>query len=569
MFKFRLNLQQNNSLCAQKKRTIIPKYNNNIGSGINSNRNVNKTIVHIFNDNCQSGIGDYLRGSMLLAEYAKYFNINFKLDVSNHKISKYLDLEQESVLSQGQIHSFFFNRENSNESLKNMIMMFTRSNETTLYIKTNLFYNINLLTEDTKNYINDFFKFKQIYYDIAKKEFCLDKGSYKVLHIRCKDDTFDTEFSDNILFGEIIKLQLNENTIVLSNNNSFKKKINELFGFHFIDNMAFHSAKIKNHTDLESTIIDYIILSNSCHNYCFSYYQHGSGFSEQCSVLNNVPYNMFFLSNAYLSDKKIIEENNNLLSVHTTNLLQQNIITNGLINTEHIEKTDYSNIEFVTLTNTGYVNYTLNCLESLKRINMKKLLKVYCIGEEGYAILKQNEVTCELIHDDNAVGFQEFRKKNWSNVVYYKFEIIHENLLKNEYVCITDGDIVYENNIVFDYLLNNIQDNDLLIQSEGITIHDVCSGFMFIKSNENTISLFNPKNIEKYINTVGWDDQVYVNSIKDKLKYKKLPLSLFPTGKYYYEYNNKSPYLIHFNWIIGHEKKKRMIQYNKWYLSDK
>ena len=200
---------------------------------------------------------------------------------------------------------------------------------------------------------------------------------------------------------------------------------------------------------------------------------------------------------------------------------------------------------------------------------MKKQLKVYCIGEEGYRLLNNNNFMCELIdsNDEDIINFQTYKNNKWSNITYYKFEIIYNNLLNNEYVCITDGDIVYENNQIFDYLLSHIEDNDLLIQSEGICNLDLCSGFMFIKSNENTISLFNPKNIKI---DKGWDDQKYINSIKDKLKFKQLPLKLFPTGQYYYQYNKHvQPYLIHFNFLIGHEKKNTMIHYKKWNVSKK
>ena len=106
----------------------------------------------------------------------------------------------------------------------------------------------------------------------------------------------------------------------------------------------------------------------------------------------------------------------------------------------------------------------------------------------------------------------------------------------------------------------------MLIQDEN-SQDILCSGFMFIKSNKNTLSLFNPDNVKKYINTVGWDDQIYINDIKHLLKYKKLPSYLFPNGKYFYNYNKINPYLIHFNYIVGHEKKNKMIYYNKWKLS--
>lgn len=268
-----------------------------------------------------------------------------------------------------------------------------------------------------------------------------------------------------------------------------------------------------------------------------------------------------------------IKTNNiNTLINHYSNLLENNFITNFTINKEKLnDNKDYNNIAFITLTNTGYIDYTLNCLQSLKNINMKKQLKVYCIGEKGYSILTNNGVLCELIDSpENITNFQEFRTNKWSNITYYKFEIIYNNLLNNEYVCITDGDIVYENNQIFDYLLSNIEDNDLLIQSEGIYNIDLCSGFMFIKSNEHTISLFNPENVKIYRNNKGWDDQIYINTNKYNFKFKQLPLQLFPTGRYYYEYNkNIQPYLIHFNFVIGHEKKNTMIHYNKWYISKK
>ena len=59
----------------------------------------------------------------------------------------------------------------------------------------------------------------------------------------------------------------------------------------------------------------------------------------------------------------------------------------------------------------------------------------------------------------------------------------------------------------------------MLIQSEGLDIDDICSGFMFIKSNDVTLSIFNPKNVESYKNVLKWDDQVSIkrtefNSIK-------------------------------------------------------
>jgi len=528
-------------------KIVNPKYNVKFYNNLNSNINSKKTIIHVIPD--INGYGDYLRGSIFLAQCAKFFNINLELDVSPHNISNCIENQNKNEMRNinKHIYSFFYDNDNNySDKFKLLLLInkFKKSKNTKLYIKTNLNYNSNIVTIDIQNYINSCLKFKQIYYDEVNKLFNLT--NYNVLHIRCNDDYFDGDFNDQTLITKIIELRLNKNTIVMSNNYSLKQNLNKLFGFYFIDSKAVHTANTSNNlNDLYCTIIDYIILSKSSQTYCFSYYSHGSGFSEQNSVLNNVPYTVY-----YMNSNNIVNPDYVLLDYNINNNIH------------------YNNISFITLTNDGYIDYTLNCIKSLNDIDIKQKLKVYCIGNNGYSILQQNNISCELIMDEKANKFQEFRTGNWSNVTYYKFQIIYENLLNNEYVCFTDGDIVYENKHIFLFLLNNIKDNDILIQDDNLD-ETLCSGFMFIKSNKNTISLFNPENVKKYINTVGWDDQIYINNIKHLIKYKKLPLYLFPTGAYYYNYNSVIvPYLIHFNWVVGHEKKNKMIYYKKWKSSN-
>lgn len=227
---------------------------------------------------------------------------------------------------------------------------------------------------------------------------------------------------------------------------------------------------------------------------------------------------------------------------------------------------------FITLTNTGYVNYTLNCVESLKRIQVPpQLLHIYVIGKDGYNMLKNDGYNCSLIDDEANSNFQSFREGNWGDIKFNKFKIIYENLLKFKYVCITDGDIVFENPNFLNYLKDNIDTNDMLVQSEGDEYDDFCSGFMYIKSNEITRELFNPANVIFHKRERNWDDQIYLNEIRKtiKLKYKKLPLELFPNGKYYYNNEPSSPYMIHFNWLVGNQKHDKMKQYGKWYYKIK
>ena len=254
-----------------------------------------------------------------------------------------------------------------------------------------------------------------------------------------------------------------------------------------------------------------------------------------------------------------------------------NEIVNGLLvgNLNSSVKKDTNDVAFITLTNNGYIDYTLNCIESLKKINSNFELMCYCLGKKGIKLLNDKGYSCQSITSStkNLSNFQSFKNEGWADITYQKFDIIHKNLLTHKYVCFTDGDIVYENPEIFNYLLNNIKNKDMLIQSEGQDDHkgnQLCTGFIFIQSNEKTISLFNPANVEKHKIKVGdnkWNDQLYINEFKHTIKFKLLPLDLFPNGKYYYNNCDKiKPYMIHFNWVIGHTKKEKMIHHNKWYI---
>jgi hypothetical protein len=281
------------------KREFIPSDNICFYNELNSNINCNKTIVSVLD--YSYGWGDYLRGCILLAQYAKMFNINFECDLSIHNINKCLENPYNEInKTNTYIHPV--NHDNNTElhgyNLRLYIEKFISSNNTKLYIRTNMFYNKMYVTQDIKKYINSIIKFKQFYYDDVKKIINNNNlTNYYVLHIRCRDECFNTEYNDPTLITKIQQLQLHNNTIVISNNIKLKQYLNKLFGFYFIDIPAIHTADTANSFDnFYGTIIEYIILSNSSRTYCFSYYGHGSGFSEQCSVLNNIPYSIEILS---------------------------------------------------------------------------------------------------------------------------------------------------------------------------------------------------------------------------------------------------------------------------------
>ena len=106
---------------------------------------------------------------------------------------------------------------------------------------------------------------------------------------------------------------------------------------------------------------------------------------------------------------------------------------------------------------------------------------------------------------------------------------------------------------------------DLISQIEYyIDKKSLCSGFMLIRSNEKTKQFFHP---DRYPRRVYNNDQDYLNENKDKLNFLRLPIHLFPNGKYFYEKKPQHPLIVHFNFISGiSEKEKKIKKYNRWFL---
>ena len=221
-------------------------------------------------------------------------------------------------------------------------------------------------------------------------------------------------------------------------------------------------------------------------------------------------------------------------------------------------------ISFITFTNYGYIDFTKNLILSLEKCNFPLSLKVYCIDQKSFDELQSfnKNITLEMLEDETntnetIVGWKE---EGWNKMVYSKLKCIHKELLTNPYVFYTDSDIVFENNYALQYLLDNLKDHDMCIQQNKGDI--LCTGFMFMKSNDTMKHLFDWKkiNIETFI-----CDEDYINENKDKFNYYRLSREYFPTERYYYHNNDNQFLIIHFNKNKKEGKINSMKLYNKWF----
>lgn len=223
---------------------------------------------------------------------------------------------------------------------------------------------------------------------------------------------------------------------------------------------------------------------------------------------------------------------------------------------------------FITVTNLGYLDYTRNMILSLQKLEIYDL-KVYCIGQKCYDDLQYENK--ELLDIDAPDELQLFRKGSWNKVVFSKFHAIHNELIKGNDVLFSDGDIVFLDSRFMRDVKNRLDDNDILFQNDKQHDSDdseLCCGFMYIQCNDKNKTLFDPKNPD--LQRDFECDQIYLNQVKHRINYEKLPLKRYPNGGYFLESISKAkslnPYMIHFNYLIGDQKKEVMKKLNYWYI---
>lgn len=255
---------------------------------LNDDLTQDKTIVHVLNCNYCSGLGDFIRGSITVAQLAKHFNIKFQLTLQHNPISNYIIHYENSPPVDKYIH-----RPELNFTwLYNIINDFMKTDDKIIYVQACSWYVSKYITPDIMDYMKTRFTFKDECHQAVLPHISQFKY-YNVIQIRCMDKHFNKHYYDDNLIEKISELNLENNTIVMSSNYNLKKLISKMFGFYFIDKEPGHSDVTTKFWELDLTVTEFLILSKSSRIVCFSCYNHGSGFSEMPSVLNSIPYEVF------------------------------------------------------------------------------------------------------------------------------------------------------------------------------------------------------------------------------------------------------------------------------------
>jgi hypothetical protein len=126
----------------------------------------------------------------------------------------------------------------------------------------------------------------------------LIEKNFSVIHIRTGDTCLlQNKRLDNTYTYQILKyvsplLNPNKKYLILSDNNEmklyFKPFKNCVFSIKPIIHLS--DSVIITDENLQNTLFDFYIMGKSSEICSVSIYDHGSGFSEWCSVIYNIPY---------------------------------------------------------------------------------------------------------------------------------------------------------------------------------------------------------------------------------------------------------------------------------------
>jgi hypothetical protein len=236
-------------------------------------------------------------------------------------------------------------------------------------------------------------------------------------------------------------------------------------------------------------------------------------------------------------------------------------------------------VSIITIANSGYLDFTRNCIRSLENLGIFNLLKVYCVDENCYEELGSEYKNIKLLEHDFDEGISELSKypkgdrqttSVFKNIMFMKFPAITDALKNSKYVLFADSDIVFQNDNFLSHLLDALSDKDILFQtdSDGELEDMPCAGLMFMRNTESIRKFFNSNTA---LEDENWDtyvsDQDYVRENKDKLDYDYMSIGQFPNGRYFREHKEEiNPHVVHYNWCKPNQKLKIMRRTGGWFI---
>lgn len=241
---------------------------------------------------------------------------------------------------------------------------------------------------------------------------------------------------------------------------------------------------------------------------------------------------------------------------------------------------------WITMINHGYIDFCKNFLLSMKKSNVSFKLIIYCIDKECINALSEfdncicMDASVFIKYDLNS-NFTTWGYKDYIKITFSKLDSILYTLKNNtvDYVGYIDTDIILFSDPT-DIIIERFQQNpNIKIISqcdESMTCCDVfhcsqiCSGVIAFKNEEILYPLFHYN--DDALDNFTSDQEYLMSKIHEySIPYLTVEKDIFINGPHIWKMEypatfSKKTCLLHFNYMIGIEKKDHMKRLNYWYL---
>ncbi|KAL4219906.1 hypothetical protein ACF0H5_020318 [Mactra antiquata] len=216
--------------------------------------------------------------------------------------------------------------------------------------------------------------------------------------------------------------------------------------------------------------------------------------------------------------------------------------------------------------NDGFFDFFQNWFVFYKKLVLPLAITIIAEDDIVYSKLKKACPYCSVLRSElNVTDAADFKMEHYKMIVSSRPLHILHLLEKGKNVVYADIDAVWLHNPLM-YFNTSV---DFVFQLDSP--NHFCTGFMAIKSNQNTIKVIqqwhdlmieNPNVNQRTFNKV-------FRANNHTVTYQALNTTLFPSGKQYFELFNVTQradvVIVHNNWIVGHDVKvQRFKDVNLW-----
>lgn len=239
----------------------------------------------------------------------------------------------------------------------------------------------------------------------------------------------------------------------------------------------------------------------------------------------------------------------------------------------------YRDTPVICCTNWGYMDFTRNFIKFVQKVPRSWVLQVYCMDVESYEECKHFD-GIEAHHvplEGSSSQMHEWGQIEYKRICYYRYDIIRD-LFKSgsKFVIHLDTDVAMLNDPV-DFMIDFMTkqnpraiwaaqcDENRVHCSNNAHCKNLCGGCFIIRNCKTVDAIIAKTAYKNQIERLS-SDQEYFNGALDRLRVPKmsLPSHLFlhPPKKTLLDPSKTMVY--HFNYMIGPEKKSRMMSEGFW-----